>query len=382
LADSRTDLYAVGVVLYELLTGQPPFSGNTPIAILPQILAAPVTPPRTLEPTIPAALEAVILKLLAKKPADRYTSAEEVLAALQPELTGRAATAPSELTPLEAVLATRYAEDTVVAIEAERRRLARLLQSQVIEPLNLLLSQGNIYEQTLTANPTARLAASVLNSLARQALQQVRDLENNLHPTVLERLGLEPALETLAGQMRRAYGLQVNLAVARLPERLPPQLELVLFRTTQAALERAVHQGRASEVTIRLEWYHERLIFHLADNGLEGTPWSTDTLRSVCQRLEQLGGVVKQGSTPEGGFELGVTFVFTPPIPLTAREVEVLRLLARGLSNKQIARTLSITPRTVNFHLDNIYSKLGVSSRTEAVIAAMRQGILEVRGGI
>jgi len=383
LADSRTDLYAVGAVLYELLTGRPPFSGNTPIAILSQILTAPVAPPRTLEPNIPTPLEAVILKLLAKKPADRYASAEEALAALQtesiflPGLSGRGETESSEWVPLEAVLARRYAEDTAAAIEAERRRLAQLLQSNIIEPLHLLLAQANAYEQTLGANPTARMAVSVLNSLARQVIQQARDLENNLRPTILETLGLEPALEALIGQVKRTYGLQINLAVVRLPERLPPRIELTLFRATQAALERAIQQGHASEITIRLERQHERLIFHLADNGLGPATQAEDTLGSVCRRLEQLGGIVKTGLIPDGGFELMVTFAFTTPVQLTSRELEVLRLLAKGLSNKQIAKAMTVTARTINFHLDNIYSKLGVSSRTEAVIVAIRQGLLE-----
>jgi signal transduction histidine kinase len=393
LADHRADLYAVGAVLYELLTGRPPFPGNTPIAILSQLLTAPVTPPCTIEPDIPPALEPVILKLLAKNPLDRYASAEEVLAALQPEavvqpeslsqdarLSGPVNVAPSELAPLEAALALRYAEDTAAAVESERRRLARLLQNQVIEPLHLLLSQTNTYEQMLGANPTARMAVSVLSSLARQTLQQARDLENNLHPTILERLGLEPALETLASQIRRSHGLQITLTGARLPERLPPQVELVLFRATQAALEQAVQQGRASEVTIHLERQPDRLLFFLTDNSLSLAPAPVDILRSVCQRLEQLGGAVKTGPAPEGGFQLHVTFTLIAPIQLTSRELEVLQLLARGLSNKQIARVMAITPRTVNFHLDNIYSKLGVSSRTEAVIVAVRQGILELKG--
>jgi DNA-binding NarL/FixJ family response regulator len=54
--------------------------------------------------------------------------------------------------------------------------------------------------------------------------------------------------------------------------------------------------------------------------------------------------------------------------------MEVIQLLTEGLSNKELAQALFISPRTVNFHLDNIYSKLGVSSRTEAAIYALRQG--------
>ncbi|MGC8875011.1 MAG: response regulator [Chloroflexia bacterium] len=60
--------------------------------------------------------------------------------------------------------------------------------------------------------------------------------------------------------------------------------------------------------------------------------------------------------------------------PLTEREIEVLRLTARGLTNKAIGRELGISPRTVQGHLANIYGKLGVTSRTEAVTEALRRG--------
>ena len=59
---------------------------------------------------------------------------------------------------------------------------------------------------------------------------------------------------------------------------------------------------------------------------------------------------------------------------LTEREVEVLRLAAKGLTNKAIGQTLSISARTVQGHLANIYGKLGVSSRTEAVTEALKKG--------
>ena len=61
--------------------------------------------------------------------------------------------------------------------------------------------------------------------------------------------------------------------------------------------------------------------------------------------------------------------------PLTPREAEVLRLVARGLGNKQVARELGITEKTVKGHMGNIFQKLGVSSRTQAALVAMEQGL-------
>jgi DNA-binding NarL/FixJ family response regulator len=65
-----------------------------------------------------------------------------------------------------------------------------------------------------------------------------------------------------------------------------------------------------------------------------------------------------------------------PDDALTPRETEVLCLLAEGLSNHQIARRLGLSVRTVESHLTRIYSKIGVGSRTEAVLMAQRKGLL------
>lgn len=63
---------------------------------------------------------------------------------------------------------------------------------------------------------------------------------------------------------------------------------------------------------------------------------------------------------------------------LTEREVEVLRLAARGLTNKQIGHDLAISDRTVQNHLANMFAKLGVASRTEAVTAALQRGVIRL----
>lgn len=65
-------------------------------------------------------------------------------------------------------------------------------------------------------------------------------------------------------------------------------------------------------------------------------------------------------------------------MPLTGRELEVLRFAAAGSSNREIAVSLDLSPRTVQTHLRNVFEKLGVASRTQAVIMGLRQGWLEL----
>jgi NarL family two-component system response regulator LiaR len=70
----------------------------------------------------------------------------------------------------------------------------------------------------------------------------------------------------------------------------------------------------------------------------------------------------------------------TSPEALTEREIEVLRLLADGQSNKEIARSLSIGEKTVKTHVSNILAKLGVYSRTQAALHAARIGLVTMKG--
>jgi DNA-binding NarL/FixJ family response regulator len=69
---------------------------------------------------------------------------------------------------------------------------------------------------------------------------------------------------------------------------------------------------------------------------------------------------------------------FTPRNDLTEREIEVVRLVARGLSNHEIAGVIGRSDETVKLHLKNIFSKLGVADRTEAVTLAISRGILHL----
>jgi eukaryotic-like serine/threonine-protein kinase len=89
--DPRTDVYALGAVLYHALTGRPPFRGDTPIAVGLAHCQDPVTPPRQLRPDIPAAWDSVIVRALEKTPAARFANVQ----ALQAALTSSDAEAPT-----------------------------------------------------------------------------------------------------------------------------------------------------------------------------------------------------------------------------------------------------------------------------------------------
>ena len=80
--DGRTDIYALGCVLYEMLAGEPPFKGLTARAILMKHLAEPVPPLRGKRPTVPAGIEAAVMRALAKEPDERYPSGESLAEAL------------------------------------------------------------------------------------------------------------------------------------------------------------------------------------------------------------------------------------------------------------------------------------------------------------
>jgi CheY-like chemotaxis protein len=82
--DARSDLFAAGVVLYECLTGRPPFEGSTVVSLVAKLLSQEPQPPAALNPEVPPALSALVVQLLAKKPEDRVQSAAELVERLAP----------------------------------------------------------------------------------------------------------------------------------------------------------------------------------------------------------------------------------------------------------------------------------------------------------
>jgi DNA-binding NarL/FixJ family response regulator len=140
------------------------------------------------------------------------------------------------------------------------------------------------------------------------------------------------------------------------------------------------------QILILSAYDDDRYIFPLLEAGASGYLLKTSSGAELAQAIH----TVHNGSTALSPRIAGKVVGrltnhlqaagFDPQQSLTEREMEVLRAVAWGMSNKRIASSLFISPQTVQVHLRNIFNKLGVSSRSEAAVYAICQGWVSLKG--
>jgi beta-lactam-binding protein with PASTA domain/tRNA A-37 threonylcarbamoyl transferase component Bud32 len=130
--DARSDLYSTGCLLYELLTGRPPFVGESPVSVAYQHVREQPLPPSSFDPDIPPEVDAVVLKALAKSREERYQSAAEMRQDIHRVLAGQQVTAP--MAPVAAMSETRAMAPTAIAATAATQAYRQAGDDDLLPP--------------------------------------------------------------------------------------------------------------------------------------------------------------------------------------------------------------------------------------------------------
>jgi signal transduction histidine kinase len=161
-----------------------------------------------------------------------------------------------------------YLRRVTRAQEGERTRIARELHDETAQDLIALSRQ--VEDLIPRVSHLSPKDASLLENLRDQidrTLSGVRRFSQDLRPSILDDLGLLPALEWLTSDISHHFGINIEIQVAGSAHRFAPEVELVLFRIVQEALRNVCKHSGASKAEVRLEFGEENTVVSVKDNG-------------------------------------------------------------------------------------------------------------------
>lgn len=197
------------------------------------------------------------------------------------------------------------------ALEEERKRIARELHDETSQSLTSVLVNLEAVEKQLPDVPDEVLIRLRLTKeIARRSLDETRRLMFDLRPSVLDDLGLVPALRWFISQRVQPMGLQVDFQAQGLEERLPDELETALFRIMQEAITNAVKHAKASYLKVNIAREPGRILGVIQDDGIGFHPVHVAGrgekerglgLFGMKERATLVGGAVQVESSPRRG---------------------------------------------------------------------------------
>jgi signal transduction histidine kinase len=143
-------------------------------------------------------------------------------------------------------------------------------------------------------------------AMVGRALAQVRDLSNLLRPSVLDDLGLVPALRALADDFATRTRIALTLDLEGADRRLPPDLEVVIYRVVQEALTNVARHAGATEAQVRIESDDREVQLYVDDNGRGAAEDASPNMGwlGMRERVTALGGQLAIGKSTAGGVRL------------------------------------------------------------------------------
>ncbi len=203
----------------------------------------------------------------------------------------------------------------VDAQETERRTISRELHDQVGQTLNaLLVDAANLAKRIPADDAVSVRYLDNIRTFADSSVNSIRDIALLLRPSMLDDLGLIPALEWQAREVSRRSGIKVKVTAENVPDSLPDEMRTCIYRVAQEALHNVFRHSGAKSVAVNVGQDDSSLFLSVKDDGCGFDPERTRGLGRLGmeERVKQLGGRFEVQSEPGKGATLRVTL----PLPV------------------------------------------------------------------
>jgi two-component system CheB/CheR fusion protein len=213
----------------------------------------------------------------------------------------------------------RLTANLFTAQEEERKRVARELHDDMNQRMAMLSNEVATLEQTPPGS--ARLLRKQLRSLRERVdrlSDDLRSAAHRLHPSALEHFGLVAAIDSHCSDFMKLHGIQVKLTHRSLPESIPPEVSLCLYRVTQECLHNVAKHSGAREAGVAIRRDKDGILLSVTDSGTGFDPGLVADqgglgIVGIRERVRLVDGIVSIDSRPGHGTQIDVR------VPLTKR---------------------------------------------------------------